>query len=227
MRNWRERDYGAWIADQKPQHYTYSKMMAWSGVQQALQMSGELSIPEARVQQWRVLERENHHWILTYCYDSVRKTFVQHPATTIQDATNFLYAVNKFFESGDDRSVSVVRATARELVIGEVYVKRSKLDASSREEVSCLACMYWHIEAMACIGEVKEALKLFSEVGSLTPVHGLLSEYIKSDNREFIGHYPSLLAHVSYVSAAYELHRSWQAKYGVVLGVVDERIVLE
>lgn len=226
-RDWRERDLGVWQLGQKPQHFTYSKMMAWLGVNKALQIADELNVSEVRLQQWRILEREIRQWILTYCYDSVRKTLVQHPATTMQEATNFLYPIFNFFETGDDRSQSVVRVTARELVSSEVYVRKSKLDGSRTEDIGSLAYTYWYIESMARIGEVKEALRQFNEVGRIRPSHGLLSENIQIENKDFLGNYPSLISHIAFVAAAYELHRNWQTKYGAVLSDVDERIVLE
>jgi GH15 family glucan-1,4-alpha-glucosidase len=214
-KQWKERDHGIWEVRQGPQHYTYSKVMAWVGVNRALRISSQLGINPILLHEWQQLEREIKQWILTYCFDKRRNTFVQHPATTSQDASTFLVLLLQFFDESDDRNLTTIRTTAHELVEKDVFVNRYKMnDGLKGDEGAFILCTYWYIASLAYAGQVKEALKLFTQFGQYISPSGLLSEEIDVETKEYLGNFPQAFSHLGYIMAAYYIHRYWHKKYG-------------
>lgn len=206
--NWKRKDSGIWEVRGGDQDFTYSKVMAWMGVERALRLADELKItPETRAN-WEKLKQEIEDWIWEHCWDSERETFKQHSGTNAQDATNFMFVLLFFISRHDPRAKKMIDATRKELTKNELYVYRYLNDDGLQgEEGAFVFCMFWQIAAMAAVGDVEEADKLLTQIEAFIPESGLMAEEIDPKTGEFLGNHPQAFSHIGYILSAYYIHR--------------------
>lgn len=207
-RNWERKDSGIWEVRGGDQHFAYSKMMAWLGVERALRLSEELGISDATKKKWHMLQEKIGAWIWANCFDAKRGTFVQHPDTKAQDATNFLFILLFFLSRHDPKAASVVEETRKELARDDLFIYRYLVDDGlAGGEGAFALCTFWQIAAMAAVGRGQEADALLSRFETMMPASGLIAEEIDPKTGEYLGNFPQAFSHIGYILSTYYIHR--------------------
>lgn len=210
-RNWQRPDSGIWEVRGGDKHFTYSKVMAWVGVERALRLADVLEIPAAQHERWTALKNEIEEWIWSNCYDAERGTFKQAPDLKAQDATNFMFILFFFLNRHDERAKKLIEATQKELVKDDLYVYRYlNEDGLPGHEGAFLFCMFWQVAALASIGKAAEADELLTRIEALIPRSGLMAEEIDPKTGEFLGNHPQAFSHIGYIMATYYVHHYGQ-----------------
>jgi GH15 family glucan-1,4-alpha-glucosidase len=203
---WMEKDHGIWEVRSGKQHFTYSKVMCWVGVNRALRMQKVLGLSEKQVTAFWELEREIHDWIWENCYDHKKQTFLQYPQAENQDATNLLFVLLQFLDKRDPRTRAIIENTCSELSRKGVYVYRYlSQDGLAGEEGAFLLCTCWLIAAWAIIEDTDKAQSLFAKFTHLINSVGLLSEELDVNTGEYLGNYPQAFSHIGYIMSTYYL----------------------
>ena len=206
--NWQRPDSGIWEVRGGDQHFTYSKVMAWLGVERALRLAETLGISDKQQQLWTTLKNDIEKWIWENCYDEARGTFKQSPELASQDATNFMFVLFFFLSRHDEKSRKLIAETKRELTKNELYVYRYLTDDGLEGgEGAFFFCMFWQVAAMAAIGQAVEAEELLKRIEALIPESGLMSEEIDPKTGEFLGNHPQAFSHIGYIMATYYVNR--------------------
>jgi GH15 family glucan-1,4-alpha-glucosidase len=206
---WQRIDSGIWEVRGGDQHFTYSKVMAWLGVERALRLADELKISDAQRASWTKLKEEIETWIWTNCWDEERGTFKQYPETKAQDATNFMFVLLFFLSRHDPKARKMIEETRKELTKDELYVYRYLNDDGLQGgEGAFVFCMFWQIAAMAAVGMVDEADELLKRIEDFIPNEsGLIAEEIDPKTMEYLGNHPQAFSHIGYIMASYYVHR--------------------
>lgn len=206
--NWQRADSGIWEVRGGDHHFTYSKMMAWLGVERALRLADTLNITNAQRANWEKLKMEIENWIWENCFDEERGTFVQFPGTKALDATNFMFVLLFFMSRHDPRAKKMIEATEKELTKNNLYVYRYlNDDGLEGGEGAFVFCMFWRIAALAAVGEVEKADALLKEIEAFMPESGLIAEEIDPKTKEYLGNTPQAFSHIGYIMSAYYIHR--------------------
>lgn len=206
--HWKLADAGMWESRSERQQFTYGKVMAWVGVERALRLSDELKLSPAAKKDWQALKMEIETWIWENCFDRKRGTFVQHPETGSQDATNYLMVLLFFLDRHKEETKRVVEQTRKELSRDDLFVYRYFTpDGLPGKEGAFLLCSFWQIAAMAATGEIDEAEALLKRFEGLMPESGLIAEEIDGNTGEYLGNFPQAFSHIGYIMAAYYVHR--------------------
>lgn len=206
--HWKREDSGIWEVRGGDKQFTYSKVMAWMGVERALRLADELGISPAQRATWEKLKGEIGEWIWTNCFDEKRSTFKQHPDTNAQDATNFMFVLLFFISRHDPKARALIDATRKELTKNELFVYRYlNDDGLEGGEGAFMFCMFWQIAAMAAVGQTEEADALLRRIEESLPISGLMSEEIDPKTNAFLGNHPQAFSHIGYIMAAYYIHR--------------------
>lgn len=204
---WRQPDYGIWEVRGPPQHFTYSKIMAWVAFDRALKDAEryDLSCP---IESWRTTRDEIHREVCERAYDRDRNCFVQAYGSRHLDATLLLIAPLGFLPADDPRVQRTVRAIEKEL-LRDGFVMRydtaSADDGLPAGDGVFLACSFWLVDAYAMEQRVEEAEALFERLANLANDVGLLSEEYDTDHRRLIGNFPQAFSHLSLVASACNL----------------------
>jgi GH15 family glucan-1,4-alpha-glucosidase len=73
---WREPDQSIWEVRSGPQHFTYSKVMAWVAFDRAIQSVERFNLP-GLMDRWRRLRAEIHDEVRNKGYDRQQQAFTQ------------------------------------------------------------------------------------------------------------------------------------------------------
>ena len=73
---WQEPDHGIWEMRGEPQHFTYSKMMAWVAFDRAVLLAEQLKY-DAPVEKWKAIRDAIHKEICAKAFSKEKNSFVQ------------------------------------------------------------------------------------------------------------------------------------------------------
>jgi GH15 family glucan-1,4-alpha-glucosidase len=208
---WTTKDNGIWEIRAGLQHYTYSKVMCWLGIDRTIRLRDKLSLTQPQVDQLTNLAHQIQDWIWQNCYDPNQHNFLQYPAKdgcTDVDATNLLFPPLQFLNRHHRQTADIITNTADKLTSDKIFVYRYHLqDGLSGNEGAFVLCTYWLISALAMVGQHQQAHQIFAEFTHLFQEHGLYPEEIDPDTHNYLGNYPQAFSHIGYIMSAYYLHR--------------------
>ena len=212
--NWQRKDRGIWEVRTGDYHFTYSKIMAWVGVNRAGRMAKKLKMTPVEVSWLSKLEKEIAGWIWKNCYDPQSGILRQSTETKNQDATNFLFVMLQFLDKYDPRTATIIENTRVQLSNKDVFIYRYlNEDGTPRGEGAFLLCTFWYISALAIIGDTKKAHDLFHKFLEYMNDQGLLSEEMDAATGEYLGNYPQAFSHLGLIMAAYYITKYAKEDY--------------
>jgi GH15 family glucan-1,4-alpha-glucosidase len=206
---WDRPDNSLWEVRGPQRPFVHSKVMAWAGVDRAVQAVDRFGL-DGPVDRWRRLRQEIHDDVCAHGYDADRNTFTQFYGSRGLDAALLLLPRVGFLPWDDPRVSGTVDAVARELD-QDGFVLRYRPDADGGvdglpgSEGAFLACTFWLADALAGLRRTDEAERLFERLLGLRNDLGLLSEeYDVSAGRQ-VGNTPQAFSHVGLVNTARHL----------------------
>jgi GH15 family glucan-1,4-alpha-glucosidase len=203
---WQEADHGIWEARVGIRHYTYSKAMAWVGVDRVMRLEKTLDLKASDMKNWSKLAGAIKSYVWENCYKD--GNLVQHPKTNAADATNFLFVLLQFLDKHEPNTKVIIDKTSNELTHSQIFVHRYiKPDGLPGEEGAFVLCSFWLISALAILEDIKTAIRLFKQMEKYIKPHGLLSEEIDPRSGQYLGNYPQAFSHMGYIMSAHYIHK--------------------
>jgi len=209
---WDEPDNGLWEVRGPRRPFVHSKVMAWAGVDRAVQAVERYGL-DGPVDRWRRLRQEIHDDVCAKGFDADRGTFTQFYGSRGLDAALLLIPRVGFLDWGDQRVIGTIEAVQRELT-QDGFVLRYRPDADGGvdglpgREGAFLACSFWLADALHGIGRREESERLFTRLLGLRNDLGLLSEEYDPHTRRQVGNTPQAFSHVGLVNTARHLSGS-------------------
>ncbi|QII04665.1 glycoside hydrolase family 15 protein [Rhodococcoides fascians A25f] len=202
--SWQRKDAGIWELEDE-QHYTSSKLGCWQALDCAVHLAeaGEIpGIPD----RWKAEKECIRSYIETECWSDERQAYLAYPGADGLDAS-VLLAAEMDFDRGE-RLSSTIDALVDELGAGPLMYRYSGV---AQEEATFVACAFWRVSALSCVGRDDEATALMDELVELSNDVGLYSEMIDASDGSFLGNFPQGLSHLALVNAALTIARSHDA----------------
>lgn len=203
---WQNPDHGIWEERGKPQHFVYSKVMAWVTMDRGIHSveSHLIKLDAAQLEQWRATRQKIHDQVCQRGFNSRLNSFVVHYGANRVDASLLLLPLVGFLPPNDPRILGTIRRVEKDLMTGGV-LKRNRPQHSASRQGAFLACSFWLVHAMAISGRKKEAEKLCKKLIGLQNDVGLYSEEYDTSSKQLIGNFPQALSHIAFVNAAFSL----------------------
>ncbi len=199
---WREPDQGMWESRGEPQHYVYSKVMAWVALDRFLKLDAIHDDCEpARRAELEALRDEMHADICLHGFNADIGSFTQAYASDRLDASLLLLPLVGFLPIDDLRIKGTISAIEGGLMEGGL-VRRYEPHGRHGSEGVFLACSCWLADCMAMQGRRGEARALFERVLGLANDVGLLAEEYHVPSGRLIGNFPQALSHIALVNTA-------------------------
>jgi GH15 family glucan-1,4-alpha-glucosidase len=206
--NWDQADEGIWETRGGRQHFTYSRLMSWVGVERAIRIARQRGLP-ADLTRWSAVRDEIYGQVMARGWNAERGAFVQHYDTDVLDASVLLMPLTKFMAPTDPLWLSTLDAISQELV-SDSLVYRYNVEASPDglrgDEGTFSICSFWYVEALARAGQLDEARLAFEKMLTYANHVGLYSEEIGATG-ELLGNFPQAFTHLALISAAANLDR--------------------
>ncbi|WP_032404570.1 glycoside hydrolase family 15 protein [Rhodococcoides fascians] len=202
--SWQRKDAGIWELEDE-QHYTSSKLGCWQALDCAVHLAeaGEIpGIPD----RWKAEKECIRRYIETECWSDERQAYLAYPGADGLDAS-VLLAAEMDFDRGE-RLSSTIDALVDELGAGPLMYRYSGV---AQEEATFVACAFWRVSALSCVGRDDEATALMDQLVALSNDVGLYSEMIDASDGSFLGNFPQGLSHLALVNAALTIARSHDA----------------
>lgn len=199
--SWQRRDAGIWELEQE-EHYTNSKMGCWQALDCAVHLADIGQIPGI-ADRWRAERERIRNFIETECWSDSLQSYVAYPGAEGLDAS-VLMAAEMNFDSGD-RMSTTIDALTKELGAGPLIYRYSGVH---KEEATFVACAFWRVSALSCVGRNEEAAALMDQLVEMSNDVGLYSEMIDASDGSFLGNFPQGLSHLALVNAALTIARS-------------------
>lgn len=203
---WEKKDGGIWEMRKALYNYSYSKVMAWVGLDRALKMKNVLELNEDEINKIKKLEKEISDWIWKNCYDKKQQNIVQHKDTKHIDASNFLFVLLHFLDKDDHKTKTIIKNTAKKLCKKDMLVYRYILDDGLKgSDRAFLLCSFWYISALAITGQTAKSEKLLLKLKKHFNKQFLISEQMSPKGFEYRGNYPQALSHLGFIMSAHYL----------------------
>jgi GH15 family glucan-1,4-alpha-glucosidase len=204
---WQQPDEGIWETRGGPQQFTFSKMMVWVAFDRAVLLAEQMEY-DAPVERWKKIRDMVHREICLKSFDSKKGCFVQAYGSDQLDAALLLMPVVGFLPGADPRVKATVDAIERELMPAGLVLRYNTAkvnDGLPPGEGVFLACSFWMVSSLKCIGRTKDARALFERLLALRNDLGLLSEEYDIDRKRQVGNFPQAFSHIALVNAAFDL----------------------
>jgi GH15 family glucan-1,4-alpha-glucosidase len=207
---WREPDHGIWEMRGPPQHFTYSKVMAWVAYDRAIKSAETFGL-NAPLDEWRALREQICDEVCEHGYDEELGTFVQAFGSKQLDANLLLLPCVGFLPVSDPRIARTIAAIESRLLRDGFVMRYSTEeveDALPPGEGAFLACSFWLVDVYTLQGRLNDAERLFRQLVGLRNDLGLLSEEYDSSTKRLVGNFPQAFSHLALVNSAYNLTRT-------------------
>jgi GH15 family glucan-1,4-alpha-glucosidase len=223
LEKWREPDQGIWEIRGEPQHFVYSKVMAWVALDRLVKLAEE-DDRVGDVEAWRSARDEIRELIEAEGVDPASGAFVQYFGSKSLDASNLMIPIVGFVPHDDPRARATADRIADELSAdGFVYrYVTDGVDGLSGEEATFAICSFWLVECLARAGEGERARELFDRLLGFCNDVGLLAEEIDPHSGELIGNFPQAFSHLGLIQAAIALDMPEQSMSAMERGIAAE-----
>lgn len=211
---WQKPDEGIWEVRGGPQHFTYSKMMAWVAFDRAVLLAERLHY-EAPIERWKAIRNMIHKEVCEKAFNKKKNCFVQAYGSNQLDAALLLMPAVGFLPGSDRRVKATVRAIERELMphgLVERYDTQKVRDGLPPGEGVFLACSFWMVSCLKAVGRKRDAHKLFERLLGLQNDLGLLSEEFDVKHNRMVGNFPQAFSHIALANAAFFLEEGKQVR---------------
>jgi len=209
VKRWRDPDRGIWEVRGEPQHFTYSKVMAWVALDRGVRSLEEFGV-EGPLDEWRAVRDEIHADVCAKGFDPERNAFVQSYGSQDLDAATLLMPIVGFLPADDPRIVGTVAAIERDLLVDGLVLrygaaKTTSVDGLPPGEGAFLACSFWLVDNYALAGRMDDARELFERLCRLSNDVALLAEEYDPKAGRQLGNFPQAFSHVGLINSAYNL----------------------
>jgi GH15 family glucan-1,4-alpha-glucosidase len=207
---WHRPDHGIWEVRGEPQHFVFSKVMAWVAVDRAVKSIEQFGL-SGPLDEWRALREEIHREVCSCGYDAGIGSFVQAYGSRLLDASVLVIPLVGFLPADDPRVLGTVRCIEENLVAdGLVQRYDSALtdDGLPAGEGTFLACTLWLADNYVLQGRRDEAATLLERIVTIGNDVGLLSEEYDTERERLVGNFPQAFSHVGLVATAMNLSRA-------------------
>jgi GH15 family glucan-1,4-alpha-glucosidase len=206
---WMQPDQGIWESRGPPQHFTYSKAMAWVAFDRAIKSAEQFGLP-APLDHWREVAAAIHADVCRRGFDPELNSFVQAYGSKHLDASLLLLPSVGFLPPEDRRVRGTVQAIEQRLLVDGFVLRYDTAksdDGLPAGEGAFLACSFWLVDAYVLQRRWQEARALLDRLLALSNDLGLLSEEYDPTTRRLLGNFPQAFTHVALVISAFNLTR--------------------
>lgn len=208
---WHLKDRGVWETRGPQQHYVYSKLMCWTGLDRAVYLAEVLG-RSGSVDEWKACADKIKAEILQEGWDSDKRSFVQRYGHSTLDASNMMIPFVGFLPPNDPRVLSTLDAIMNELADGP-FVNRYNTDETldgldGQPEGAFIILSFWLIGNLIYTGQIEKAREYFEQVLACANHLGLFAEMVDPRSGEFLGNFPQAYSHIGLIHTARNLSRA-------------------
>jgi len=206
--NWRSKDRGIWEIRNEKQHFVFSKVLCWVGVDRAVKIARILS-QEQYIPEWSKLRERIRCDIEANGWNEELGAYTQYYGSSFLDAANLLMEHYHFLDARDPRFESTARLIYKNLSRDGLMYRYKNADDFGIPSSAFTVCTFWMIRSLCKIGEREKAAELFRDTIKMGNHLGLYSEDMDFKTRSLLGNFPQAYSHLALIDAAITLNEEF------------------
>ena len=200
-----EPDAGIWEFRNRLQYHCYTYLFHWAGSHAAFRIGESLQDTALRDKAASIIQRSAAK--IEACFDPVRQVYTQAVGVEHLDASGLQLISLNYLDPTSERAHGHLTAIEGQLSANHGLFHRYRHeDDFGRPQASFLAVAFWHVEALACVGRIREALEALEQLTAYSNHLGLFSEDVTPDGSQW-GNFPQTYSHVGLMNAVYRIAR--------------------
>ncbi len=203
---WKKPDSTIWEFRSEPQHYTYSKVMAWAAFDRAITMGRKLNY-SGPYHEWQQTADAIRKDVLEKGYDPETNSFVQYYGAKHTDAALLRIPTLGFLPGNDPRIRGTVRRIEKDLMADGFLFKRYQNDDGLKGKDNAFTLLsFWYVEDLIAQKDYVKARDVFESLLERGNHLGLFSEEIDFETGDQLGNFPQAMTHLGIIRAAKKLN---------------------
>lgn len=196
-----EFDAGIWEFRNFENRHCYSNLFQWAGATAALKIAEQYGFQDIKIKAHQLRERASVH--IESCYDEERKVYTTATKNSNLDASTLQLIMMNYLDPSSEKAKHHLEALEKELK-GEngLFYRYLHKDDFGKPKSTFLVCAFWYVEALACVGRLDEAQKVFKQLIKYGNHLNLFSEDVDEQDGSQWGNFPQAYSHVGLVNAA-------------------------
>lgn len=197
-------DAGIWEYRNRKQKHAETYLFHWAGSKAALKIA-EIYGRNDLAQKARKLVEESEK-NLELCYDSNQKCYCTAQENKALNASEFLLITMKYLDPLSGKAAFHLEALENALKSDNDLIYRYKEDDDFGEtHATFLVCAFWYAEALADLGRIDDARRVFEGLMKRSNHLGLFSEDICPQDDSQWGNYCQTYSHVGLINTAFKI----------------------
>lgn len=205
-------DAGIWELRGKTHVHTFSALMCWAACDRLAKIALQLN-NITKAEMWENRAKIIHSVIYQNAWNPSVDAFCATFNGDTLDASVLLMSELQFLPPHDERLQKTIKTIGRELRRGNFFMRYTHEDDFGFPRNAFIVCSFWHIQALAYIGEKKLARDLFEHLLSYRNSLGFLSEDIDPETGELWGNFPQTYSLVGIIVCAARLSKAWESAF--------------
>jgi GH15 family glucan-1,4-alpha-glucosidase len=199
-----EGDAGIWEFRGKSQKHAESYLFHWAGCHAAIKIANtcnDVKLRE-RAEKLQKLSQEN----IEKCYDDKVKAYGMSHENKKLNASEFLLVTMNYLSSTDQKALDHIKALEDELKTPDDLIYRYRdLDDFGETHSTFLICGFWYAEALASVGRVEDAKRVFENLLKTANHLGIFSEDVCPQDGSQWGNVAQTYSHVGLINTAFRI----------------------
>ena len=209
MSNWHRKDRGVWEVRGDQQHFVYSKVMCWAGLDYAAYIAAATGHPQL-YRKWSLAADSIKTEILDNGWSPTKRAFRQRYGSDALDASNLAIPFMGLLPRDHPRIRQNLDAIERELTDGPLvwrYLPEETDDGLHGQPEGAFSLLsFWLIGNLIYTGQHDKAFDYFHEVLTTQTNHlGLLAEMYDKTGQRQLGNFPQAYSHIGLIHSALNL----------------------
>lgn len=201
-----EPDNGLWEFRGVSQLHTYTFLFHWAGSQAAKRIAEKVGDKEMLKLAKQMIKESAE--MIERCYDPKRGVYTQAVDNPNLDASLLQLITMGYLNPRSAKARQHLKVLEDELLTPSgLFYRYRHADDFGEPETTFLICAFWYVEALARMGRIKEAIKIFDQLIQHGNHLGLLSEDVHEESGSQWGNFPQTYSHVGLINAAFAISK--------------------
>ncbi len=197
-------DAGLWEFRESNQFHCYSALFHWVGSNAGLTIANHFNHQSIADKAEKLKEKAEGY--IEACYDEEAQVYRQAMDGKNLDASLLQLITLKYLDPDSDKAKNHLKKLEEELMTDEgLFFRYKHEDDFGKPKSAFLVCAFWYVDALACVGRIEDAKKVFGQLTSYSNHLGLLSEDVDPEDGSQWGNFPQTYSHMGLVNAAFRI----------------------
>jgi GH15 family glucan-1,4-alpha-glucosidase len=199
-----EKDAGLWEFRNAAYHHCYTSLFHWAGCHAAIKIARRIGNKQLMTRAQKLMKKAARK--IEACYNPEKKVYQHAEHSPFLDASTLQLIMMGYLDPASARAKNHLKAVEAALSgPNGLFFRYKHSDDFGLPKSTFLITAFWHVEALACVGRLNEAIEKFEELLSYGNHLGLLSEDVDPSDGSQWGNYPQGYSHVGLMNAAYRI----------------------